>query len=326
VISEEKLIERIRKALPSRARDLRLGIGDDAAVIRPGRRAEWVVTCDAFLENVHFVARIHPPEAVGYKALARATSDMAAMGAAPQWFFLSLALPSSRTGQWLDQFLKGMARATRKFHLVLGGGDTSQHATVAVNLTVVGQASPGRVVTRAGARPGDIIYVSGTLGAAQLGLKLVLRGRSGRKHCNPLLRPHLYPEPRLGLGQWLAQRNLASAMIDLSDGLSTDLAHLCAASGVGARLWLARIPTVRIPAAMRGQGFDPGELALHGGEDYELLFTVRRNLGRRIPACYHGVRLTPIGEVTREKKLTTVRADDRATRLVPRGWDHFRLN
>ncbi len=326
---EQKLIERIRKALPSglqigRRGFLRLGIGDDAAVIRPAQGADWVVTCDAFLENVHFLADVHPADSVGYKALARATSDLAAMGAVPRWFLLSLALTASRTRGWLEQFLRGMGRAARQFGLVLVGGDTSQHATVAVSLTVIGEIAPGRAVTRAGARPGDILYVSGTLGAAQLGLELILRQRSSDRRWKPLLRPHLYPELCLEVGQWLARRSLASAMIDTSDGLSTDLAHICTASGVGARLWLDSLPAVRVPVALRGQGFDAIELALHGGEDYELLFAVPRRFASRIPATRHGVRLTPIGEITREKKLVVVDANGRAAPLVPRGWDHFR--
>jgi len=326
--AEKKLIERIANAIPFRAWSphhaaLRLGIGDDAAVLRPPRHAEWVLTCDAFLENVHFLLRVHTPEAVGYKSLARATSDLAAMGAAPRFFLLSLALPARLTRRWLDQFLAGMASAARKFQLALVGGDTAEHATLAICITVIGEVAPGRAVTRAGARPGDLICVSGTLGAAQLGLELVLRALAGKRRWKPLLPPHLYPELRLALGQWLSRRRMASAMIDTSDGLSTDLARICAASGVGARLWASRIPCVRVPAALRGRGFDPLELALHGGEDYELLFTVPRRLSKNLPSFHQGVPLTRIGEITREKKIQIVRPDGGARPLLPRGWVHF---
>ena len=247
---EARLIEQILRAVPSRGRlarsrpngrslpvGLRLGIGDDAAVIRPMGQADWVWTCDAFLENVHFLAHAHPPQAVGFKALARATSDLAAMGARPRFFLLSLALPPSRTGGWLKGFLAGMARAARQLGLVLAGGDTSQHATVAISVSVLGEIAPGCAVTRSGARPGDRLYVTGRLGAAQLGLELILRGLYRRAGFRPLLRRHLYPELRLAFGQWLARRRLASAMIDTSDGLSTDLGHICEASGAGARVW-----------------------------------------------------------------------------------------
>jgi thiamine-monophosphate kinase len=329
---ENKLIERIRVALASRIRfpassDLRLGIGDDAAVLRlprPPRRAEWVLTCDAFLENVHFLAHVHPADAVGYKSLARAASDLAAMGAAPRFFLLSLALPAWRTGKWLDQFLAGMARAARKFRLLLAGGDTSRHPTLAISVTLLGEVPPGRAVTRAGAHPGDLIYISGTLGLAQLGLELILRGLHPQRRWKRLLRPHLYPEPRLALGQWLSRERLASAMIDTSDGLSTDLGHLCAASGVGARLWADRLPMVRVPAALRARGFDPLRLALHGGEDYELLFTLPQRLRKKIPAACQGLRVTRIGAITREKRIYLLGLGSRPRVLVPQGWDAFR--
>ncbi len=308
----------------SRAAGLRLGIGDDAAVLRPSRGAEWVLTCDAFLENVHFLGAVHPPEAVGYKALARATSDLAAMGAEPRFFLLSLALPSQRTRAWLDGFLVGMARATRRFGLILAGGDTAQNPTVAISVTVLGEISPGRAVTRAGARPGDLLYVTGHLGRAQLGLELVLRGMDRQPQWKPLLRPHLYPKLRLDFGQWLARQRLASAMIDTSDGLSTDLEHLCESSRVGARVWADRIPAVRVPPALRERGFDPAEFALHGGEDYELLFTVPRRMSQRVPGTYRGTPTKPIGEIVRGKGMFLVESDGRKTPLVARGWDHFR--
>ena len=324
--NETSLIERIRARIPSRdpAGGLRIGIGDDAAVLRLPRQSEWVLTCDAFLENVHFLAHAHLAQAVGFKALARATSDLAAMGAVPRFFLLSLALPSTRAGQWLDVLLAGMARAARRFGLVLAGGDTAQHPTVAISITVLGEVAPRRAVTRSGARPGDLLYVTGRLGAAQLGLELVLRGMYRQRRWQPLLRRHLYPELRLALGQWLSAQRLASAMIDTSDGLSTDLAHLCRASRVGARLWAERIPTVRVLPALREHGFDPLELALHGGEDYQLLFAVPRRFQRRIPKSHRGTPITRIGEITRGRSLVLVGPDGRATTLEPRGWDHFR--
>lgn len=327
--NEASLIERVRTRIASpaglaRAAGLRIGIGDDAAVLRPRDGAEWVLSCDAFLENVHFLRKAHSPAVVGYKALARATSDLAAMGARPRVFLLSLALPSDLTARWLEGFLKGMARAARKFGLVLAGGDTSRNPTVAISITVLGEVAPGRAVTRSGARPGDLLYVTGQLGGAQLGLELVLRGMYHRRRWQALLRPHFYPELRLDFGRWLASRRFASAMIDTSDGLSTDLGHLCSASRVGARLWAGHIPRVQIPPALRRHGFDPLELALHGGEDYQLLFAVPRRFGARIPRSYRGGAITAIGEVTRSKSLVLVGGDGRTTPLVPAGWDHFR--
>lgn len=175
--SERQLIERTGRKLPSRTRHgVRVGMGDDAAVIRPRGGYEWVLTTDAFLENMHFLLAVHPPEAVGYKALARATSDLAAMGARPRYFLLNLALPPSCTERWFDRFLKGMSRAARSFGLVLVGGDTTRCPLVAINLTVIGEAHPGRTILRSGARPGDFLCVSGRLGEAEMGLQLLQGG------------------------------------------------------------------------------------------------------------------------------------------------------
>jgi thiamine-monophosphate kinase len=327
---EQTLIERITRAIGSGPprRDVRgrvrLAIGDDAALLRPAPSHELVLTCDAFLENAHFLADVHPPDSVGYKALARATSDLAAMGAKPLCFLLTLALPPKRAGRWLDAFLKGMSRAARRFHLTLAGGDTASHSTVAIDVTVLGEIREGMAVTRAGARPGDAIYVSGKLGRAQLGLELVLRGLHRQRRWRTLLQPHLYPEPRLALGEMLASKKLASAMIDTSDGLSTDLSNLCDASRVGAELWLDRLPAVRVPPELLKRGLDPVALALHGGEDYELLFTVPRRLVRSVPSSFRGVPLTQIGRIVKGKAVSLVGPDGRA-RVLPRGgWDHFR--
>ncbi len=329
--TEDDLIQRILRRIPSRAAlarsaGLRIGAGDDAAVLRPSRGAEWVLTCDSFLENVHFLAPIHPSQVVGYKALARATSDLAAMGALPRLFLLNLALPSQRAATWLGGLLTGMARAAHRFGLVLAGGDLAQNATIGVNITVLGEVAPGRAVLRSGARPGDLLYVSGRLGAAQLGLELILHGMHRDRRWQPLLRPHLYPPLRLALGQWFAREQVATAMMDTSDGLSTDLQRLCRASGVGARLWAECFPVVRVPPALRERGFDPLELALHGGEDYELLFTVPRRLSQRIPAAYRGVSLTRIGEIVRGRAMLLIGPEGRATSLEARGWDHFRAS
>jgi thiamine-monophosphate kinase len=324
--SEQELIERIRKALPPRAgaRGLLLGIGDDAALVRPSRRTDWVLSCDSFLEGIHFLDRSHSPDSVGYKSLARATSDLAAMGATPRYFLLSLALPAGKTGNWLDGFLSGLGRAARSFRISLAGGDTAQFPQVVISITVVGELEPGLAVRRSGARPGHILYVSGTLGSAQLGLELVLRGWDRTRRWQPLLRHHLYPQPRLALGSWLARNRLASAMIDLSDGLSTDLARLCQASGVGARLEEPRIPAVRVPAVLQRRGFNRLAMALHGGDDYVLLFTVPSRLEKRLRRAPGAGRLSRIGEITREKNILLVSREGRETRLEPRGWDHFR--
>lgn len=335
---EAQLIERVRRAIPSRrGAGLHLGIGDDAAVMAPRKGAEWVVSCDAFLEGVHFLADRHPPDSVGFKALARATSDLAAMGAQPRFFLLTLALPAARKGQWFQGFLRGMGRAARKLGLTIAGGDLTSNSKVWTSLTVVGEVARGFAIKRVGARAGDILFVSGRLGAAKLGLELIKSGALNiaswkQQTYRKLLWPHLYPQIRVGLGTWLGARQVASAMIDISDGLSTDLARLCTASGVGARVWADRIPCVEMRTGNAGRVVsklveklrsDPLEMALDGGDDYELLFTVaRRDVGRlrRAPGFSE---IAAIGEIERGRQITLVDKDGRPRRLRPGGWDPF---
>jgi thiamine-monophosphate kinase len=176
---------------------------------------------------------------------------------------------------------------------------------------------------RSGARPGNLICVSGTLGEAELGLRLLQRGLQKRKKWKRLLRKHLHPEPRLALGEWLAKSGRATAMIDTSDGLSTDLAHICEASGVGAKVWADRIPKVSVPNDLRKLGLDPLRLALDGGEDYELLFTVPQRLVQHLPRAVHGVPITVIGEITRKKQNQLIDDSGRTKDLPAQGWDPF---
>jgi thiamine-monophosphate kinase len=335
MVSEDQLIERVMRRFRSnqvqalfgagaKVDGLSVGVGDDAAVLRPGGGTEWVVTTDAFLENVHFLRNTHPPQAVGYKALARATSDIAAMGARSRYFFLTLGLPNACAGAWLNDFLDGMARAARRFGLILAGGDTTKYPVVVTALTVLGEIKRGRSILRSGARPGDLLCVSGILGEAELGLRLIRRKLHKRKRWTKLLKKHFYPEPRLALGEWLAAHRCASSMIDTSDGLSTDLGHICKASGVGAIVWAQKIPVVRIPPELKRLGLDSLELALHGGEDYELLFTLPKKFSSRLPRKLAGIPLTVIGEITREKKVILLGPDGRSNPLQPKGWDPFR--
>jgi thiamine-monophosphate kinase len=326
---EDQLIARIQlrlgllRSLRGRRSALALGAGDDACVLRSTRGWEWVASADAFLENIHFTRRLHPPASIGYKALSRAASDLAAMGAAPRCFLLSLALPASLTTAWIDGFLSGMDRAARALGMVLAGGDTSQTDLIAFNITVLGEVRAGRAVLRSGARPGDRIFVTGQLGAAELGLEILGRGLSGQSKFSSLLAPHLFPVPPMALGEWLAGRRLPSAMMDLSDGLSTDLDRLCRSSGVGARIYGPMLPTVLVPEALRRRGILARNLALDGGEDYQLLFTVPAHAARRVPQSRGGVRITEIGEIVRGRGVLFVSEDGGTVRLAPNGWDHF---
>jgi thiamine-monophosphate kinase len=189
----------------------------------------------------------------------------------------------------------------------------------------VGEIRNARAVLRSGARAGDILCVTGRLGEAELGLRLLKRSKAQPRSSNPFLRKHLYPEPRLAVGQWLAEKRLATSMMDLSDGLSTDLPRLCAASGVGSDVESENLPVVQHASAGRGPGVDPLQLALHGGDDYELLFTVRPSRLHMLPKTLHGVPLTAIGRITEQRGLVRLKQEGRERQLHPGGWDPFRI-
>jgi thiamine-monophosphate kinase len=301
-----------------------LGIGDDAALFRPRTGHETILTCDWFVEGSHFLRELHPPDSVGWKCLARAVSDVAAMGGLPKCFLLSLALPPSLTRRWLDLFLGGLRRASRRFGCVLAGGDTTRRNEILINISVIGEVRSAQAIRRSGGKAGDIVCVSGRLGEAALGLQALKSSKGRTKLHQPLMHRHLYPEPRLALGQWLAKRGLATAMMDLSDGLSSDLPRLCAASGVGAQVEIAKLPVAQIPNSYRKLGIDPLRLALDGGDDYELLFTARPDKLKVLPRVFRGVLLTPVGTITPTPKLILREESGRERKLLPRGWDPFR--
>lgn len=320
--SEAELIRFLQKKFGAGG-GLRVGIGDDAAVVRVGR-GEWVITTDLLVEGAHFLPGT-PPRAVGWKALARSLSDCAAMGARPRYTLVALALPPATPARWVKEFFSGFAQLARHHGVKLAGGDLSRANQVVADVQVIGEVKRGRAVLRRGARPGDAILVSGTLGLAGLGLAVLRRGLKpaapGIKHA---LRAQLYPQPRILLAQALARRG-ATAMIDVSDGLSTDLHHLCEASSVGARLYAEKIPAVNLPRALaRRLGTSGLELALNAGEDYELLFTVPKAKAARLPKKLNGVKLTWIGEITHGRRVILVEAGGRERALAARGWDHFR--
>lgn len=317
---EDALVREIsRHFAPGRGGDLRLGIGDDAALWKPKPGFVSILTSDWFLEGSHFLPRKHPPDSVGWKCLARAASDIAAMGGTPSCFLLNLALPAAATGKWLESFLGGLRRAAKSLECVLAGGDTTRGQQILLSVTVIGEIREGRQVLRRGARPGDLLYVSGTLGEAEHGLRLFRSGRGKVNRRNLAVRKHLYPEPRLRLGRWLAERKLATAMMDLSDGLSTDLPRLCAASRVGALIDQAKLPLLR--------GIDTEsarQLALNGGDDYELLFTVSPRKLASFRGKFEEFGLTQIGKITAGRGVRVIGRNGRLRLLRRAGWDPFR--
>jgi thiamine-monophosphate kinase len=320
-LPERALIAEIRRIAHGRAGGsnpvIVAGIGDDCAVLGPKPGYDSLVTTDFSLEGVHFRREWHSAESVGHRCVARGLSDIAAMGGEPVAVFLSLALPSDVPQTWVRGFIRGLTRLARKHGATLAGGDTAQSPNgILADIVVIGTVPKGRAVLRSGAQPGDRIYVTGDLGGSAAAVVRMMKDPN--KKLNPsAYRRHFSPEPRIEIGHMLREKRLASAMIDTSDGLSTDLTHICEESGVGAELFSEAIPRARVGKPARLVDLD---LALHGGEDYELLFTTQP--GKPIPSRIAGVRVTCIGEITRGRGIILCDASG-SHNLAPRGWEHF---
>jgi thiamine-monophosphate kinase len=317
-LAEKALIFRLRSQA-AKGSNVVTGIGDDAAVLRLPAGHEALVTTDFTLEGIHFRRDWHPANAVGHRCLTRGLSDIAAMGGEPLAVFLSLALPRDLPQKWVDGFLRGLLNLAGKFGVSLAGGDTAESPNgILADIVVLGSAPNGKAILRSGARPGDRIYVSGALGGSAAAVRRMLE--EPKRRLKPSEYPqHFFPEPRLDLGRILREKSLVSAMIDISDGLSTDLAHICEESRVGAELQADAIPRATVGKPAREVELD---FALHGGEDYELLFTAPR--GKRIPARVASVPITQIGHVTRGKRIFLMNKNDERYELRSQGWEHFR--
>ena len=301
--SEQTLVEALRRRASSAGAQeagLALGIGDDCAIFRPRAGQELLFTTDMLIEGTHFQRATHSAADAGWKALARGLSDIAAMGGEPRFCLVSLAVARWCGPSWVERFFRGLLLLARRTGTVLAGGDLSHAAQVACDVVVCGSAPRGSALRRSTARAGDAVYVSGLLGGSALGLASG-GGKAWRRHKRP--------EPRLALGRFLRERVHASAAMDLSDGISLDLHRLCLASGLSAEI---EAPP-RFPGATLEQ-------SLHGGEDYELLFTAGPS--RRVPAEFEGVPLTQIGTM-RKGRAGAVRLAGKP--LPALGYDHFRL-
>lgn len=311
------------------------GIGDDAAVFRSAPGNESVVTTDLLVEDIDFRRSTVPALLLGHKALAVSLSDVAAMGARPRWSLISIGVPEEVwQTEFVDQFYEGLAALARHYDVQLIGGDTSRtNEKVVIDSIVLGECGAGRAVRRAGAQPGDQIFVTGSLGGAAAGLRLIERGAhlaeqnladdDSQKIDHVLLR-QLRPEPRVGWGIVLGEERLATSMIDISDGLSSDLNHLCTASGVGALIESSSLPIDHQVVELCGRrALDPLQLALHGGEDFELLFTVNPGDVARLPRRVDGTQITRIGEVTIHADGVRISEGSRIWELNPGGWKHF---
>jgi thiamine-monophosphate kinase len=310
-------------------------IGDDAALLRATAGNEIVITTDLLVEDIDFRRTTAPALLLGHKALAVSLSDIAAMGARPRWSLISIGLPEDVwQTEFADHFYDGLADLANRYDVKLIGGDTSRTTEkIVIDSIVLGECTAGQAVKRVGAEAGDQIFVTGSLGGAAAGLRLIERGAhlaeqnladdDSQKIDHVLLR-QLRPEPRVGWGMVLGDERLAAAMIDISDGLSSDLNHLCTASGVGALIESSLLPIDHQVVELCGRrALDPLQLALHGGEDFELLFTVRPEHVGRLPRRVDGVEITQIGEVTKGVDGVKISEGSRIWELNPGGWKHF---
>lgn len=329
---ELALIEQIRSTFAStrvKQRSLALGIGDDCAILRPPKGHEILVTTDFSLENRHFRRDLHPASSVGHRCLARGFSDLAAMGARPLAAFLSLALPSTflrkPAGQrWIKGFFEGLRSLAQQHDTPLAGGDTSESPAdlILADIMLVGSAPQGRALRRSGAHTGDLLYVTGSLGGAHAELSSLLHANRPSRATASQQHPHLFPQPRLAIGSALLRRRLATAAIDLSDGLSTDLTHLCESSGLCAEIESHSLPLHPLTRTLTPKS--ALHAALNGGEDYELLFSASAKT--RIPSRIAGIPITRIGTLRPRRPgrpLILLHTPEGASELKPSGWEHF---
>jgi thiamine-monophosphate kinase len=301
---ERALIRRIQEKFQPKDK-VTVGIGDDAAVFEfpPGYSA--VFCSDLVAENTHFIRTIHPPDSIGYKAVAVNVSDVGAMGGVPMHFLISFALPGILDFSWVEGFLDGVDRACKEFSVSLLGGDSSASDRIFVDVSMIGRVRTGAAIRRSGARVGDFVYVTGELGGSMLGLERVKSGLTK----DPAAHRHLYPQPRHRVGAAVADR--VHAMIDVSDGLSTDLSHILEDSRVSARIYKDRIPIA--------SGATDSH-ALHGGEEYELII-----VGPELPPSIEGTPLTQIGEIIDSAADHQLFLRDGPSEYIlpPKGWEHF---
>ena len=347
-MNEFDFIKKIRALAQEQAASTGLvqGVGDDAAVLKSFVGSDVVVSTDLLIEDVDFRRDTTHPDLLGHKALAVSLSDIAAMGARPRWALLSIGVPNDIwQSEFLDGFYEGFFQLAGRYGVGLIGGDVSRTPEkIVIDSIVIGECPLEREVYRSGAVPGHQIYVTGFLGDAAAGLRLIERGArlhsparaetlpssigeaAGERHpVDHLLLRQLQPEPRVGWGLLLGDKRLATAMIDISDGLSSDLNHLCTESQTGALIDASSIPIDPLVKDLSGRrALDPLMLALHGGEDFELLFTVKPENIAKLPARVDGVSVTRIGEITSASDGVRISEGSRTWNLEPGGWEHFK--
>jgi thiamine-monophosphate kinase len=327
-VNENRIIQLLQKFSPKGNPLIKKGIGDDAAVIISGNAKErWVVTTDMLLENIDFRRDWITPGELGYKSLAVNLSDLAAMGAQPRFFTVSLALPSDISEKWILDFYGGLTELSNSKKAWLIGGDLSgSKSGIFMSITALGESRKGKILYRSGGRPGDLLYVTGKLGQSAAGLNLLqngcIRPRGGPQ--KEALLSHRKPEPRCETGLWLAQCGFVRCMMDLSDGFSTDLPRMCSESGVGAEIDVSRLPVFSKSSLWN---CNPVDLALNGGEDFELLFAVPKKKALLFEKSYPNKfpKITCVGEMTSASNSLWLHDAGKNRRpMLEQGFDHFR--
>ncbi len=327
--AESRILSRIlqitQKRKPVRGR-LLLSIGDDAAAFRARPGYLLLASSDALIEGIHFDREWTSPRNLGWKALAVNLSDIAAMGGSPLYALTTLGIPPKIPSGFIVDFYRGLSQLASRHGVALVGGDTcSSPKDLFIDVTILGEVKSHQLLTRSGARPGDILFVTGTLGESAIGLELLKTGSKASRPRNHFIERHLRPNPRLVIGRYLSAHRIASALIDVSDGLSTDLHHLCEQSQVGAAIEESKIPLPKLSATMKKElGQSPINYALNGGEDYELLFAVPSPKTHLVPSHIDGIPVHEIGKITGQKRICSIEEAGRIRRLPAAGFDHFR--
>ena len=331
-MNERDIIQYITNLAPSRGEGVVQGIGDDCAVIGKDGNSVWLLTMDTLVEKVHFDRKWHPPELLGRKSISVNVSDVAAMGGKPLFVLLSVGLPQSFDKEWFSAFSEGIAQGCRDYGCILIGGDTvCSPGGYSFTVTVIGETEKEHVLYRSNASPGDEIWVSGWLGHAAAGLEIFSRGIDiGGQQFQPLLNAHLNPEARTQLGLELGRCGVVSSMMDLSDGLATDLAHLCKRSKVKGEIFADRLP-LSAPLSRAADILDlsPAMLAVNGGEDYELLFTAPPDAAVTVEqigqTCV--LDLYRVGRIRQGSGVVLLITDEqnnvREQKIAYGGFDHF---
>jgi thiamine-monophosphate kinase len=330
-IGEFKLINKIKKGFSAKSKDILLGIGDDCAVIKKDDKTVSLISTDALVEGVHFNPDFFTPIQLGMKSAAVNISDIAAMGGTPKYILVSLAIPEKISYEFVRDFYTGIKRVCTKYDVKLAGGDTSTSKSgLFISISVIGEAPVAKYLTRKGANPGDFIYVSGRLGDSAGGLLLLLNkhkiGEGVRRY---LVNKHLKVTPRVKEGLFLAKSGYVTSMIDLSDGIGSDVTRICDESGVGAKIYINMLPVSKyLKKLSRHLNKNVYDFALHGGEDYELLFTVKTDCEEKLETCFKKhfkKKIFKIGAITKKTKIRSIDSSDISCDITD-SYNHFLMS